>query len=186
MAMTTEAMLTEEELELLTTRCGLIRCERCRQIANYKGIAGQAEGRVEINGVITPVQIPIPNDALCEGCLKTVPVRILGIPSSDSHINRSSVECNCATKVATRLRCSTRSLCCGPQIRLAFLPTGEGFVIPASPAPIAPLRSGSGYRVSESLPELIPFNQQVHQVLSAARPRPTKSCSEQKRSPRHR
>src|SRR5262249_449000 len=43
---------------------------------------------------------------------------------------------------------------------------------PASPAPVAQRRRGSGYRVSESLPELIPFNQQVHQVLSDARPLP--------------
>src|SRR4051812_37880291 len=41
---------------------------------------------------------------------------------------------------------------------------------PASPTPVAQRRRGSGYRVSESLPELIPFNQQVHQVLSDAPP----------------
>ncbi|HVI77055.1 MAG TPA: hypothetical protein VM715_02600, partial [Candidatus Acidoferrum sp.] len=40
---------------------------------------------------------------------------------------------------------------------------------PASPTPIAQPRRGSGYRVSESLPELIPSIQQVHQVLSDAR-----------------
>jgi hypothetical protein len=39
-------------------------------------------------------------------------------------------------------------------------------------APIAQHRRGSGYRVSESLPELIPFNQQVHQVFSDAPPGP--------------
>src|SRR5262249_39555017 len=43
---------------------------------------------------------------------------------------------------------------------------------PASAAPVAQRRRGPGYRVSESLPELIPFNQQVHQVLSDAPPRP--------------
>lgn len=36
----------------------------------------------------------------------------------------------------------------------------------------APHRRESGYRVSESLPEWIPFNQQVYHVLSDARPKP--------------
>src|ERR1035441_5170143 len=43
---------------------------------------------------------------------------------------------------------------------------------PAFPPPVAHRRKGSGYRVSESLPESIPFNQQVHQVLSDAPPKP--------------
>src|SRR5215831_3694129 len=43
---------------------------------------------------------------------------------------------------------------------------------PAFPPPVAQRRKGSGYRVNESLPELIPFNQQVHQVLTDAPPKP--------------
>src|ERR1700675_3768597 len=39
---------------------------------------------------------------------------------------------------------------------------------PAFPSPVARCRKGSGYQVSESLPEMIPFNQQVHSVLSDA------------------
>src|SRR4051794_11965436 len=46
---------------------------------------------------------------------------------------------------------------------------------PASPTLGALPRRGSGYRVSESLPESIPFNQQVHQVLSDAPPATPKS-----------
>src|SRR5215467_14489468 len=43
---------------------------------------------------------------------------------------------------------------------------------PAFPPPVAQRRKGSGYRVNESLPELIPFNQQVHQGLTDAPPKP--------------
>ena len=39
--------------------------------------------------------------------------------------------------------------------------------------------TGSGYRVSESLPKLIPFNQQVHQVLSDVHPAPARSIDQQ-------
>ena len=54
---------------------------------------------------------------------------------------------------------------------LPRLPAGSRRLChPASPTPVALRRRGSGYRVSESLPESIPFNQQVHQVLSDARP----------------
>src|ERR1051326_5346250 len=38
-----------------------------------------------------------------------------------------------------------------------------GLCRPASPDQVAPNQRGPGYRVSESLPELIPFTQQVHQ-----------------------
>ena len=43
---------------------------------------------------------------------------------------------------------------------------------PAFPPPVAQRRKGSGYRVNESLPELVPFNQRVHQVLTDAPPKP--------------
>jgi hypothetical protein len=58
--------------------------------------------------------------------------------------------------------------CCGPQIRLAYLPTVEGSVIPLLRHRSPCAGRGSGYRVNESLPEAIPFNQQVHHVLPDA------------------
>src|SRR5215469_15482348 len=48
---------------------------------------------------------------------------------------------------------------------------------PAFPPPVAQRRKGSGYRVNESLPELVPFNQRVHQVLTDAPPQAPRDLS---------
>src|ERR1700722_3857757 len=61
-----------------------------------------------------------------------------------------------------------RSLVLRPADSPRFPAGSRSLCHPAFPSPVARCRKGSGYQVSESLPELIPFNQQVHSVLSDA------------------